>query len=83
MHLCVSECVSVVYTSVCVCVASSLSILPLCEFILSVTLAVFVYVLGHFAACGYVGGCVYTHVHLYSEILLVCLAVEEIGHCFS
>lgn len=62
MHLCVSECVSVVYTSVWVCVAS-LSILPLCESILSAMLAVFVYVLGHFAAWGYVGGCVYTHVH--------------------
>lgn len=64
----VSECVPVVYTSVCVCVCLFFKrMLPVCSSCLlclcSCYLCVDVCVLRHFAARGYVGACVYTHVH--------------------
>lgn len=81
--ICVSLSVCLLYTHLCVSVWPLLSmcIPPLCEFICHVTC---VCLCAGLLCC--LGVCVDVCKRTYalcSEILLVRLAVEEIGHCFS
>lgn len=63
VHLCVSECVSVVYTSVCVCVASSLCVYCLCVSSSCPSCYVCLFMGWVTLLLGGMCGCVYTHVH--------------------